>query len=100
MTIDSEKHASGSLSLENRIPAPPAEVVIWMERFGGEEGEIADRAMKALAAALERPGRSRDGAYALLAADGLLTYAVEDTALAPDPELALRELIEKVVGAS
>jgi hypothetical protein len=52
--------------------------------------------MQALAAALERPGRIRDGAFALLAADGLLTYAVEVAARASNPEIALRKILIRV----
>lgn len=80
----------------DRIPPPPSDVVEWMDRFGGEESTMIDGAMLALSAAIDRPGRNRDGAYALLAADGLLTYAVEDAARTADPDGALREILARV----
>jgi len=80
----------------DRTPSPPPVVVDWMERFGGEEGDLLDRVIQAIGETLERPGRNRDGAFALLAADGLLTYAVEDAAGSPDPEAALTEILARV----
>jgi hypothetical protein len=67
-----------------------------MERFGGEEVTVVDGAMRALFATLDRPGRNREGAYALLAADGLLTYSVEDSARSADPETTLREILARI----
>jgi hypothetical protein len=69
-----------------------------MARFGGVRldavGEpLAAAAFRALREAAERPGRSREGAFALLAADALLTYAVEEAADAPDPGRALEDLL-------
>ena len=87
-------------SLSARVPAPPAEVVEWMVRFGdgsgGKGGAPSDMGVRALAEAMARPGRDREGAYALLAADGLITYAVEDAARAADPEAALLALVSRV----
>lgn len=85
-------------------PAPPA-LAEWMERFGGAspgaDGEaLWTAALRALEEALARPGRSRDGAYALLAADALLTYAVEDAVDLDDPEAALEELLRRVAALS
>jgi len=80
----------------DRIPPPPPDVVEWMEQFGGEEATVVEGALRALEATLDRPGRNREGAYALLAADGLLTYAVEDAARAEDPETTLREILARV----
>lgn len=74
-----------------------------MERFGGERvaagGSLVEGALAALGETLARPGRSREAAYALLAADGLLTYAVEDAARADDPEGALRGILERVAAS-
>jgi hypothetical protein len=84
------------LAFEDRIPPPSPEVIGWMEQFGGENPLELERGMQALAAALERPGRIRDGAFALLAADGLLTYAVEVAARASNPEIALRKILIRV----
>jgi len=84
-----------------RTPPPPAAIVEWMERFGwtsdmSEVGPLRDAALRALAEALARPGRDRDGAFALLAADGLLTWAMEDAADAADPDAELMELLRVV----
>ncbi len=85
-----------------RTPVPPAEVVAWVAEFGGcspeASGEaLREGALRALRAALERPGRSREGAHALLAADGLLTWAVEDAAEEDDPAASLRILLAAVL---
>jgi hypothetical protein len=63
-----------------------------------EEGaeRVGPAALRALGQALERTGRQREGAYALLAADALLTYAVEDASRHPDPEAALSSLLGEV----
>lgn len=83
-----------------RTPTPPAEVAAWMERFAGEGADageaLVEGTLTALGETLARPGRSREAAFALLAADGLLTYAVEDAARARDPEGALRGILERV----
>ncbi len=84
--------------------APP-ELIKWMERFGGSVGDaepeaLAKEALRALEAALSQPGRNRDAAFALLAADGLMTRAVEQLALAADPEAGLRALIESMRSGS
>jgi hypothetical protein len=76
-----------------------------MSRFGGaSDGVGADdlraAAMRALQEALRRPGRDREGAFALLAADGLLTYAVEDLASSSDPEWAFSALLAEVAAAA
>ena len=77
-----------------------------MERFGGivdtqAGGPLRDAVLRALSEALARPGRDRDGAFALLAADGLLTWAMEDTADSTDPDadlLALLRAVKDVTG--
>jgi hypothetical protein len=78
-----------------RTPPPPAPVVAWVERFGGAvpgASTLCDRGARALAAALDTPSGRREAAWALLAADALLTWAVEDAAEAPDPAAALDEV--------
>lgn len=88
-------------------PRGPASVVVtelvaWMERYGGvtPEGEDAqvliDGARRALRAALSGGARERETAYALLAADGLITSAVERLAEGPDPAEAFRVLLDRV----
>lgn len=53
-------------------------------------------AIAALQAAVERPGRNREGAFALLAADALLTRACEEAAQAADPEAQLLAILERL----
>lgn len=75
----------------------PSELVRWMERFGDPAGtaeQLTTAAVRALDAALDRPGRDREAAYALLAADGLVTRAVERFAEDAELERKLEELIE------
>ena len=67
-----------------REPAPPKELGAWL-RIDPVEGETMAGVLSAAAAeelgeALARPGRSREGAYHLLAADALMTYACEAAA--------------------
>jgi hypothetical protein len=81
--------------------APPPALLEWMEMYGGVrlEGDVeslAQGAIRALREALLRPGRDREGAYALLASDGLLTAAMEALASAEDPEPELRRLLARV----
>jgi mannose/cellobiose epimerase-like protein (N-acyl-D-glucosamine 2-epimerase family) len=84
--------------------APP-ELVEWMKRYGGvaeeaEQQDFVEAALRALKVSLARPGRDREAAYALLAADGLMTYAVELMATAEDPEARLWALVESVATGS
>jgi rubrerythrin len=74
-----------------RDPAPPPIVRAWIERWAevspeAPHPESLDGALRALQEALQRPGRSREAAEALLAADALLTYVLEDASDAPDSE--------------
>ena len=82
----------------DRRPAPPFEVREWMERWGSVRiqdplPELVTGAQSALREALARGGKDRTAAFSLLAADGLLTYALEDCAGAADPEAALLDLL-------
>lgn len=84
-----------------RKPVPPDALVDWVRRFGQVEPdvhgpELVEGALRALAAALERPGRHREGAFALLAADALLTWACEDAVRAADPETVLLDLLARL----
>ncbi len=64
--------------LAERRPAPPSFVAEAVARRAGSRGSVSERladgALDALAAALDRP-EDRDGAWDLLAADALVTYA-------------------------
>lgn len=83
-------------------PGVPAPLAGWIARFGRlddrpvEPGEAADAALRALREALARPGRDREGAYALLAADALLTDAARGLMEAADPEGVLTELMDRI----
>lgn len=85
-------------------PSAPGPLAEWIRRFGGVEpgdgglgsGELADGGLRALREALARPGRDREGAYALLAADALLTRAARELAGEEDPETVLEGLIRRV----
>jgi rubrerythrin len=90
--------------MSSRRPPSPEVVRRWIRRWAGVEPEVASPdmvagALRALDEAVDRPGRNREAAEALLAADALLTWAMEDAADAPDPPGALRELLERVVAS-
>lgn len=87
--------------MSERRPPPPAALASWVRRFGDTEVEargevLLQGALRALEAAMDRPGRDRDGAFALLAADALLTWACEDAACSADPETELSGILERV----
>jgi hypothetical protein len=83
-------------------PGVPDALTDWILRFGGMDGadpgadEAAEGALRALREALARPGRDREGAYALLAADALLTEAARGLVDGPDPESGLLELMDRI----
>lgn len=86
-------------------PEPPAEVRRWMETLGGvsfddDAGALTEGALRALRMALEAPDEDRSAAHALLAADGLLTRAVEVLAQGPDPLAGFQALVDRVAAAS
>ncbi len=83
--------------LAGREPSPPEELRARL-RLDPVEGKTIARALSAAAAeqldeALARPGRSREGAFHLLAADAFMTYACEAAADAPDLEMRLSEML-------
>ncbi len=65
---------------------------------GAEEAgpELARRGVEALRRATDAPGRNRDSAFHLLAADAYLTWSSEALLEGPDPEAALRALLRRV----
>lgn len=86
------------------LPELPGPLADWIGRFGGlehMEGDPhteAEAALRALREALARPGRDREGAFALLAADALLTEASRGLLEAEDPEGALIALMVRIAG--
>jgi hypothetical protein len=110
--------------LQSRTPAPPTELRAAVDRAIGAapgaddsaggaavDAEAATEAMSTVAMldratrlcldeALARPGRVRESAFALLAADALLTYACEAALDSDDPDRALRGLLPGLLEAS
>ena len=77
----------------------PEELLEWVRTYTGaspeaDVGELVAGVRRALEHSLSHPGRDRQAAYSLLAADGLLTLAVARLADAEDPEARLRALID------
>ena len=83
--------------LAERDPRPPdAALALPVE---GGAGDVLENLITAGVAALERAlaGQGeRGGAFELLAGDALLTYACEWAAASPNPEEALRRILERV----
>ena len=84
-----------------RASGVPAELRDWMDRYGGVArgagaDALADGAFRALTHALSQPGRSREAAFALLAADALMTGAVDRHLAGDDPAARIRELVERL----
>lgn len=90
--------------LEARTPAPPEPLARWMEDVpglgDGEEtstsgmtGPLLTAGLEELDRARQAPGRVRQSAFHLLAADALLTYACEAALEEPDPEEALMDAL-------
>ena len=90
--------------LEARRPPAPEGLAAWLgprvdgaEPAGGAEGDVGAtlraRAFAALDRARTAPGRSRDSAWWLLAADALLTYACEAALEGNDPDACLERLL-------
>ena len=63
-----------------REPAPPPELLLWLEA-GGDDGlgssVLARRGVQALHDAMQEDPSNRESAFRLLAADAYLTYACE-----------------------
>jgi hypothetical protein len=82
--------------LAGRSPPPPDALPLPIgERSGSVTERLADAGAGALERALGQSGERR-GAFELLAADALLTYACESAAAAPDPEAELLRVLERV----
>ena len=88
--------------LLGRVPLLPTPFLPHL--LGGEEGllqsegcsvasDLATRGTVALGLALERPGRVREAAFQLLAADAFFTYACEAAALEEDVRSGLEGIL-------
>ena len=88
--------------LDNRAPPAPDGL---RSRFGPLHGggaslseALGRLSVRHLAEALKLPGRNREAAFYLLAADALLTYACEAAVEQEDPEAALSLVLERASG--
>lgn len=87
--------------LDERASEVPREFLPWLQDGAADEGEtvpeaLARRGVAALAEAAARPGRNREAAFRLLAADAYLTYACEATVEESDVDAGLADLIRLV----
>ncbi len=87
--------------LRDRFDDTPEEFLPWLDRPEGEDGDALHRVLEArglaaLSDALAQPGRNRESAFRLLAADAYLTFACEAILDLPDPESALTDLLHRV----
>ena len=82
--------------LATRTPPPPDALPLALPDGDGEVGAcLGEAAAAALGRALAGEGE-RAGAYDLLAADGLITYACEHAASTPDPEVELLRVLDRI----
>lgn len=91
--------------MADRLKGVPTELARWNEIHGGTvpggsatTDSLGRAAGRALTRALTGPSRDRETAYALLAADALLTDAAGRTADVPDPDAALVALLDALQG--
>jgi len=82
--------------LADRRPPPPRDLrsSLRVDDDGGSfDAVLATAARARLDDARSRPGRIRENAFHLLAADALLTYACEAALESEDPEAALLRIL-------
>jgi hypothetical protein len=83
-----------------REPAPPEELrpMLALGSVSGESisATLGEASVIRLNEVLARPGRDREGAFHLLAADALLTYACEAAADEEDVAGRLSDLLEQL----
>ncbi len=92
--------------LAARTPPAPDELKAWLkipddgaDRDGGVAsvpGRLVAGGLAHLDEAVARPGRDREAAYQLLAADALITYGCEAASEATDMRGVLREVLVRV----
>jgi len=92
-------------SREMGAPAVPEALADWMGAFGwdggpGDPEALAGAGVRALVRSLGHSGRDREGAYTLLAADGLITLAVEALAAGFNLEEGLHDLVVDIVASA
>ena len=85
--------------LDSRAPPAPDRLRSRFEPLHGRGTSLSEvlgsLSARHLGEALKRPGRNREAAFYLLAADALLTYACEASVEHDDPEAALSLLLER-----
>ena len=92
--------------LDARRPEAPAELRSALDSCveGHESGSVSEvfrgAALRSLDSALVRPGRVRESAFELLAADALLTFACEAALEREDPRSGLTGLLTELLGHS
>jgi hypothetical protein len=82
--------------MEARQPLAPMDLQPWLQGdlgSGPMSQQIALLARTALDEARAKPGRVRESAFHLLAADALVTYACEAALDEADPSTALRTIL-------
>ncbi len=88
--------------LDGRRPPVPVEFRSWVAdalTSAPEEFEdLVREAERALERALDPEGRPRGGAFDLLVADALVTWAAEAALALPDGEVRLRDLVRSLAG--
>lgn len=88
--------------LATRTPPPPEALAAWLSRADLDGvaplGGLASEGLEALDRARAEPGRVRESAFHLLAADALLTYACEAAMEEDDPAASLTDLMERAAG--
>lgn len=89
--------------LSGRRPEPPLDLARRLGDSALEEGSLptaslAGAGRRELDAARRAPGRVRESALRLLAADALLTYACEAALEEADPATSLEALVRKAGG--
>ena len=91
--------------LSARTPPVPDELRAWLtaddssashEERVSLTGHLVKAGLVHLEEAAARPGRDREAAYRLLAADALITYACEAASEAADVGVALEEILRWV----
>lgn len=85
--------------LSTRTPAPPEALGKWLAGVPLDENPPFEGLEREALAALDRarrvPGRIRESAFHLLAADALLTYACEAVMESDDPATSLADLLRR-----
>jgi hypothetical protein len=79
---------------EPPIPGPLLPLLLEDIQCEFHELDLARRGGDRLGEAMALPGRNREAAFHLLAADSFITYACESVAQGPDTGTKLQELLE------